>query len=81
MSTPAHAAERIEPRRVEGQPRVIVTRRLLPAAEARMGELFDARFNADDHWPVEACAIYWHYVDVIWVFFYPALYLIGTAVH
>lgn len=41
----------------------------------------NGRFNADDHWPVEACAIYWHYVDVIWVFFYPALYLIGTAVH
>jgi cytochrome c oxidase subunit III len=30
---------------------------------------------------VEACAIYWHYVDVIWVIFYPALYLIGTPVH
>jgi cytochrome c oxidase subunit 3 len=37
-------------------------------------------FSADDHWGVEACAIYWHYVDVIWVFFYPALYLIGRAV-
>src|SRR3546814_719790 len=49
MSTSAQAAERIEPRRVDGKPRVIVTRRLLPATEARMGELFDARFNADDH--------------------------------
>lgn len=37
-------------------------------------------FSASDHWGVEACAIYWHYVDVIWVFFYPALYLIGKAV-
>jgi cytochrome c oxidase subunit 3 len=36
-------------------------------------------FSADEHWGVEACAIYWHYVDVVWVFFYPALYLIGTA--
>lgn len=34
-------------------------------------------YSADNHWGVEACAIYWHYVDVIWVFFYPALYLIG----
>ena len=25
---------------------------------------------------VESCAIYWHYVDVVWIFFYPALYLI-----
>ena len=36
-------------------------------------------YSADQHWGVEACAIYWHYVDLIWVFFYPALYLIGTA--
>ena len=48
MTTSAHAAERTEPRRVEGKPRVIVSRRLLPATEARMAELFDARFNADD---------------------------------
>ncbi len=34
-------------------------------------------FSADRHWGVEACAIYWHYVDLVWIFFYPALYLIG----
>lgn len=38
-------------------------------------------FTAERHWGVEAAAIYWHYVDVVWVFFYPALYLIGEAVH
>jgi cytochrome c oxidase subunit III len=32
------------------------------------------------HYPVEAAAIYWHFVDVVWIFFYPALYLIGTAI-
>lgn len=37
-------------------------------------------YSAERHWGVEATAIYWHYVDVVWVFFYPALYLIGTAV-
>ncbi|HFC12966.1 MAG TPA: heme-copper oxidase subunit III [Anaerolineae bacterium] len=37
-------------------------------------------YSAEAHWPVEACALYWHYVDVVWVFFYPALYLIGSAV-
>ena len=37
------------------------------------------RFTKERHWGVEACAIYWHYVDVIWVFFYPAIYLIGTV--
>ena len=32
-------------------------------------------------YPVEAAAVYWHFVDVVCIFFYPALYLIGTAVH
>lgn len=36
-------------------------------------------FSPESHWGVEACAIYWHFVDVVWVFFYPALYLIGTV--
>ena len=38
-------------------------------------------FSPERHWGVESCAIYWHYVDLVWIFFYPALYLIGTAVH
>lgn len=37
-------------------------------------------FTTEEHWGVEASAIYWHYVDVIWVFFYPALYLIGNPI-
>jgi cytochrome c oxidase subunit 3 len=41
---------------------------------ARRG-LYDAK-----HYPVEAAAVYWHFVDVVWIFFYPALYLIGTVV-
>lgn len=36
-------------------------------------------FSAERHWGVEATAIYWHFVDVVWVFFYPALYLMGTV--
>ncbi len=32
------------------------------------------------NYPVEAAAVYWHFVDVVWIFFYPALYLIGTAI-
>ena len=34
-------------------------------------------FTPEKHWGIEAAAIYWHYVDVVWIFFYPALYLIG----
>jgi glyoxylate reductase len=35
-------------KRIE-RPRVAITRTLLPPIEARMGELFDCRFNVDDH--------------------------------
>jgi len=34
----------------------------------------------EKHYPVEAATVYWHFVDVVWIFFYPALYLIGTAI-
>ncbi len=37
-------------------------------------------YSAERHWQVEAAAVYWHFVDVAWIFFYPALYLIGTPV-
>lgn len=37
-------------------------------------------YSAERHWAVEAAAVYWHFVDVVWIFFYPALYLIGTVV-
>lgn len=32
----------------------------------------------EKHYPVEAVAVYWHFVDLVWIFFYPALYLIGV---
>lgn len=38
-------------------------------------------YSAEKHWGVEAAAVYWHFVDLVWIFFYPALYLIGTLVH
>ena len=38
------------------------------------------RYSRENHWAIEAAAIYWHFVDVVWVFFYPALYLIGSLV-
>ena len=33
--------------------------------------------TSTDSWPVEASVKYWHFVDVAWVFFYPALYMIS----
>lgn len=36
-------------------------------------------YSQERHWAVEAAAVYWHFVDVVWIFFYPALYLIGSV--
>nr|BAL54382.1 cytochrome c oxidase subunit III [uncultured Chloroflexota bacterium] len=36
-------------------------------------------YSPERHRAVEAAAVYWHFVDVVWIFFYPALYLIGTV--
>lgn len=33
-------------------------------------------YSPDSYWGVEASVKYWHFVDLVWVFFYPALYLI-----
>ena len=35
------------------------------------------RFTVEDHWGAEGGVVYWHFVDVAWVFVYPTLYLIG----
>ena len=44
---------------------------LIVMNNARKG-LYDQK-----QYPVEAATVYWHFVDVVWIFFYPALYLIG----
>ncbi len=36
-------------------------------------------YTPERHFAVEAAAVYWHFVDVVWIFFYPALYLIGSV--
>ncbi len=36
-------------------------------------------YSPEKYWGVEAAAVYWHFVDVVWIFFYPALYLIGKV--
>lgn len=36
-------------------------------------------YTEEKHWAVEAAANYWHFVDLVWIFFYPALYLIGIV--
>jgi cytochrome c oxidase subunit III len=36
-------------------------------------------YTSEKHWQVEAGVVYWHFIDVVWMFFYPALYLLGTV--
>lgn len=36
-------------------------------------------FTRDYHAGVEGLALYWHFVDAVWVFIYPLIYLIGRS--
>jgi cytochrome c oxidase subunit 3 len=35
------------------------------------------RFSAIWYTPVEMIGLYWHFVDIVWIFLFPLLYLIG----
>jgi cytochrome c oxidase subunit III len=35
------------------------------------------QFNEHYFAPVEMIGLYWHFVDVVWIFLFPLLYLIG----
>lgn len=34
-------------------------------------------YTVENHWGAEGSIIYWHFVDLVWVFIYPTLYLVG----
>lgn len=34
-------------------------------------------FSSAYHTPVEMIGLYWHFVDIVWIFLYPLLYLLG----
>ena len=36
-------------------------------------------FSSAYHTPVENMGLYWHFVDIVWVFLFPVLYLISRA--
>ena len=44
---------------------------LLMLLRARRG-----RYTAEYYAPVETFGLYWHFVDIVWIFLYPLLYLI-----
>jgi len=35
-----------------------------------------ARYSPEYHTPVEVSGLYWHFVDIVWIFLFPLLYLI-----
>jgi cytochrome c oxidase subunit 3 len=39
------------------------------------------KFNAEYYNPVENFGLYWHFVDIVWIFLFPLLYLIGRHYH
>jgi cytochrome c oxidase subunit III len=36
-------------------------------------------FTSDYYNPVEVTGLYWHFVDIVWIFLYPLLYLMGSV--
>lgn len=34
------------------------------------------KYSSAYYWPVELSGLYWHFVDIIWIFLFPLLYLI-----
>jgi cytochrome c oxidase subunit 3 len=36
------------------------------------------RFSASYYTPVEMSGLYWHFVDIVWIFLFPLLYLLGA---
>ena len=38
-----------------------------------------ARFTREYYSPIEISGLYWHFVDIVWIFLFPLLYLIGRA--
>lgn len=35
------------------------------------------RYTSGYYWPVELTGLYWHFVDIVWIFLFPFLYLIS----
>ena len=35
------------------------------------------KFSAEYYTPLEISGLYWHFVDIVWIFLFPLLYLIG----
>ncbi|NIR51487.1 cytochrome c oxidase subunit 3 family protein [candidate division KSB1 bacterium] len=43
-------------------------------------QAYKGRYGAEYFTPVEMVGLYWHFVDIVWIFLFPLLYLIGRQV-
>jgi cytochrome c oxidase subunit 3 len=42
-----------------------------------LGMAWKGRFGPDYYGPIEVSGLYWHFVDIVWIFLFPLLYLLG----
>ena len=42
---------------------------------------YKRRFSPEYYAPVEMAGLYWHFVDIVWIFLFPLLYLVDRAHH
>jgi cytochrome c oxidase subunit III len=40
---------------------------------------YKGRFSSEYYTPVEMSGLYWHFVDIVWIFLFPLLYLIDRS--
>ena len=41
--------------------------------------MWRGKFNAIYYSPIELGGLYWHFVDIVWVFLFPLLYLVERS--
>jgi cytochrome c oxidase subunit III len=49
----------------------------IPILSIMAGMASRNRFNPDYNAPLENTGLYWHFVDIVWIFLFPLLYLVG----
>jgi cytochrome c oxidase subunit 3 len=45
------------------------------------GKAFVGTYSRLNHNAVEVSGLYWHFVDIVWIFLFPLLYLMGRHLH
>jgi cytochrome c oxidase subunit 3 len=45
-----------------------------------MPKIRAGKFGPEYYSPIENFGLYWHFVDIVWIFLFPLLYLIGRHI-